>query len=92
MIPYGGHNCLIKVFGSNLPSYTIVVVYLLGFLQEVWRDGSQDSLHHSEVLFAVMGLKEKNNIISLGNCHGNVTALFSIHSLLLPTWKRVDPR
>ena len=68
------------------------MVPLLGFLQEVWGDGSQDSLHHSEVLFAVMGLKEKNNIISLDNWHGNVTALISIHSLLPPTWKRVDPR
>lgn len=35
------------------------VLNLLSFLQEVCGNGAQDSLHHGQMFFAVVGLNEK---------------------------------
>lgn len=40
-------------------------ILLPGFLQEVYGDGTQDSLHHSKVLFTVMSLRREYVNLSL---------------------------
>lgn len=50
-----------KILGGGACDNPIsqLAVHVLGFLQEVCGDGTQDSLHHSKVLFAVMSLKAR---------------------------------
>lgn len=62
------------------------MVSLLSFLQEVCGDGAQDSLHHSKVLFTIMGLKEKNNTTHLVNRHGKCHSINHFSLLFTATY------